>query len=98
VEQIDENKSWFFNPEAKDWQALSEPPVEKLRRQATEATLLLAEFPPFLRCNNPEDVSNACQVMIPRLNAGALAQVYGPYQFAGLARLQQRSDGKSFKF
>lgn len=98
VEQIDVAKVWLFNTEIKDWQQFDESSIERLRRHSIEAALLLAESPPFLRCTNVEDISTACQSALPRFTPTALAQAYGPYQCAGLARMEQRTESKTFKF
>ncbi|MEW6733302.1 MAG: hypothetical protein AB1489_18385 [Acidobacteriota bacterium] len=98
IEQIDIAKVWNFDSETKDWQQFSETAVDQLRRQATEAAMLLTEFPPFLRCSSVEDVSHACQAALVRLTPTALTQAYGPYQFAGLARMERRGDSRSYKF
>src|SRR5205823_4538255 len=45
-----------------------------------------------------EDVSNACQVALTRLKPMTLVQAYGPYQFSGLARMEQREENRSFRF
>jgi hypothetical protein len=98
VEQVSASRVWDFNPQIKDWQQFSEKSMDQLRRQSSETAMLLVEYPPFLRCTNPEDVSNACQAALSRIRPSMLTQAYGAYQFAGLARMEQRADSRSFKY
>jgi hypothetical protein len=98
VEQVSGYRVWDFNPEKKDWEQFTEKTIDQLRRQATETSMLLVEYPPFLRCTNAEDVTNACQTALTRVQPAALSQAYGPYQFTGLAKMEQRSDSRNFKF
>ncbi|MBL8151960.1 MAG: hypothetical protein JNN15_18720, partial [Blastocatellia bacterium] len=90
-------KIWNFNASANEWQPFTEQPIEQMRRQSTSTALLLIEYPLFLRCSNQTELSKACYNALTRIDSDILTQIYGPYQFTGLARMDYRTDGRNFR-
>lgn len=92
VEKTSADKVWEYGPNG--WGQFDEQAIERTRRQAAETAQLLVESPPFLRCTSTEDISNLCQAAIRNWRP---EQPYGPYQSTGLAKIEDRSDNRTFR-
>lgn len=92
VEKTSPDKVWEYADNG--WGQFNEQAIERTRRQAAETAQLLVESPPFLRCTNAEDISTLCQTAIRNWQP---EQPYGPYQSTGLAKIEDRSDNRTFR-
>lgn len=96
VDLTDAKHVWNFSHETNQWQLIEEPSLDRLRRQAAEATALLEKFPAFLRCSNLEEFTKSCRIAAQK--ESVLDSNFGAYRFAGLASIQYRSEAKTFRF